>query len=167
MKRILVIGSAGAGKTTFAKLLAQQASLPLIHLDAHYWKPGWIKPSEESWNFKVEELCDQLEWVMDGNFSSSLDVRLERADTVFFLDFGRTLCLYSVLKRLILHWGSVRDDMAEGCKESFDLGFLKWVWCFPINSRPRIISALAKAPERVNVHFIENRKELKKFLKEF
>lgn len=165
MKRILVIGSGGAGKTTFAKMLSQRLTLPLIHLDAHYWKPGWIKTPTDIWNLKVKELCTESEWVMDGNFVSSLALRLKRADTVIFLDFGRVLCTYSVVKRLVSHWGRVRDDMGEGCKESFDLEFLKWVWNFPSSSRPRVISVLADTPETVNLHFVKNRKELREFLK--
>ncbi|MCP4646279.1 MAG: hypothetical protein GY852_00900, partial [bacterium] len=111
MKRVLVIGSGGAGKTTFAKLFSHRLGLPLIHLDAHYWNPGWTETPTGEWNLMVQELCSGTEWVIDGNFVSSLDVRLKRADTVIFLDFGRVLCTYSALKRLILNWGSVRDDM--------------------------------------------------------
>ncbi len=166
MKRILVIGSGGAGKTTFARLLSKKFGFPLIHLDAHFWNPGWTKTPTEEWNQIVHELCSKPEWVMDGNFASSIDLRLKRADTVIFLDFGRVLCTYSALKRLILNWGRVRNDMGEGCKERFDLEFLKWVWNFPINSRPRITSALARYTDQVEVHSVSNRRELKRLLKE-
>ena len=166
MKRILVIGSGGAGKTTFAKHLSKKLSLPLTHLDAHFWNPGWTKTPTEEWNQIVHELCSKSEWVMDGNFASSLDIRLKRADTVIFLDFGRVLCTYRAFKRFFLNIGKVRDDMGAGCKEHLDLEFLKWVWNFPINSRPRIISALNNRTAPVKIHTIASRKELKQFIKE-
>ena len=69
MKRILVIGSGGAGKTTFARLLSKKFGFPLIHLDAHFWNPGWTKTPTEEWNQIVHELCSKPEWVMDGYFA--------------------------------------------------------------------------------------------------
>lgn len=80
MKRVLVVGCSGAGKSTVAKQLAEITGLPLIHLDRHYWLPGWEEPSRDAWRVIVESLSAQPEWIMDGTYSGTLQQRLARAD---------------------------------------------------------------------------------------
>src|SRR5689334_6355712 len=84
--RVLVIGMAGAGKSTFSRALAARTGLPLIHLDVYYWKPGWSKPTESEWRDKQRDLLSGRTWIADGNDPESLDLRLERADTVVHLE---------------------------------------------------------------------------------
>ena len=83
--RVLVIGMAGAGKSTFSRALSARTGLPVIHLDIHYWKPGWVKPSEDEWREKQRGLLAGRTWIADGNDLETLDLRLERAETVVFL----------------------------------------------------------------------------------
>src|SRR5580765_7184882 len=94
MKRILVIGSGGAGKSTFAKRLGEILKIEVIHLDSLYWKPGWIEPPKPEWKKTIERLLTRDFWVMDGNYSGTLDVRFEACDTVIFLDIARMICLW-------------------------------------------------------------------------
>lgn len=103
-------------------------------------------------------------WIVDGNYGGSLHIRLEKADTVIFLDYNRYLCLYRVLKRWICNIGKVRVDMAEGCVEKIDLPFIKFVWRFPIDSRNKIINKL-KEYNSVNIISLRNPKEKKCFLR--
>ena len=72
MKKILVIGSGGSGKSTFARRLGARLSLEVIHLDAHHWRAGWVAPPKDEWRRQVEELTRRESWVMDGNFSGTL-----------------------------------------------------------------------------------------------
>ena len=143
MERVLVVGSPGAGKSTFARRLAERTGLPLVHLDQHYWQPGWTEPGKEEWRGKVRQLAEQPRWIMDGDYGSTLDMRLSRADTVFFLDFPRWLCLSRVLKRIATSYGRVRPDLAAGCPEQFDFSFLKFVCNYPRDRRPALIERLA------------------------
>src|SRR3989338_1002761 len=99
MKRILVIGSAGAGKSTFAKRLHEKLGLPLIHLDQHYWRPGWVKPEKIEWERKVKELLGGESWIIDGNYRSTLHLRLPAADAIIFLDFSRWRCFWGIVRR--------------------------------------------------------------------
>ena len=85
-RRIVVTGMAGAGKSTFARALSAKTGLPLIHLDIHFWKPGWLEPSEMEWRDTQRVLLAGDQWVVDRNYQTALDLRLERADTVLFLD---------------------------------------------------------------------------------
>src|SRR5262245_42711291 len=93
MQRVLVIGISGAGKSTFARELAQRSGLPLIHLDREFWQPGWKITPEPEWRSKVAALAAREAWIMDGGYSASLDLRLPRADTVIWFDYPRARCL--------------------------------------------------------------------------
>lgn len=164
MKRILVLGSGGAGKTTFAKQLAEKTGLPAIHLDLHFWSSGWVETSRDEWIPRVIELSERPEWIMDGNYSGTIDIRMKYADTVIFLDYGRITCTLGVLKRVIAHRGLTRDDMPDGCPERFNIEFMRWIWNYSSRSRPLILRALKKAPSSVSIYIFRNRRALRKFL---
>jgi adenylate kinase family enzyme len=144
MKRVLIIGSSGAGKSTFAIELGKKLNLPVIHLDKEFWQPGWIETPRDVWSKRVGELVKGAEWIIDGTYDRTLDVRLPHADTVFFLDYPRHLCLWRTLKRIVSSFGHVRGDMAEGCPEKVDLGFFKWVWNYRRDRYPKINECLRK-----------------------
>ena len=86
MERIAVVGSAGAGKTTFATELGQRTGLPVLHLDRFYWRPGWVVPDEAEWAMTQSELVERPDWIIDGNYGTQFDLRFARADTVIVLD---------------------------------------------------------------------------------
>jgi adenylate kinase family enzyme len=142
MNRVLVVGCAGAGKSTFARRLAGISGLPVIHLDRHYWQPGWVETDKVQWASRVETLIAQPAWIMDGNYGGTLAARLSRADTVIHLDMPRALCLWRVLKRTTLKHGRTRDDMTEDCPERFDWPFLQYVWRYRRDHRPILLDAL-------------------------
>jgi adenylate kinase family enzyme len=100
LRKILIIGCSGAGKSTLARQVGRITDLPVIHLDQHYWPPGWQEPDRATWRCKVSALIAQPRWVMDGNYRRTLALRLAEADTVIFLDFPTWLCLVRVLRRV-------------------------------------------------------------------
>jgi adenylate kinase family enzyme len=125
--RVLVDGMMGSGKSTFARALGARTGLPVIHLDVHYWKPGWVRPSDDEWRERQRALLAGNAWIIDGNDNETLALRLERAETVVFLDtpwwlcasraFMRGLrkpvgempvgCVDSVIRRMRDEWGGV------------------------------------------------------------
>ncbi|MAF13522.1 MAG: hypothetical protein CMI53_01340 [Parcubacteria group bacterium] len=142
MKKVLVIGSNGSGKSTFANKLSRKIRLPLIHLDQHYWKPGWQRTSKEEWRTKVTRLLQKDSWIMDGNYQSSLDIRIPASDTIIWLDLNRFVCLWRVLKRKLLQ---DRVDKLNGCQERVDIHFIKWIlWNYPRHDKPEIRRLIAK-----------------------
>ncbi|HKA12561.1 MAG TPA: AAA family ATPase [Candidatus Dormibacteraeota bacterium] len=141
--RVLVLGSAGAGKTTFAVRLAELLDLPLIHLDFEYWRPGWQPTPPEEWPIRVDELIAGEAWVMDGNYGGTMERRLARADAAVFLDVHRVRCLWRVVVRSLRYWRRSRPDLPPGCPERFDWGFFAWVWTYGRRSRGRAIELLA------------------------
>jgi adenylate kinase family enzyme len=164
MKRILVIGSGGSGKSTFARRLGALLDMPVIHLDAEHWSPGWVETPKEEWRERVKELVRGDAWIIDGNYSGTLDVRLDASDVVIFLDLPRTLCVWRALKRAVTFRNATRPDMAEGCREKFDLSFLWWIWNYPSRSRPKVLRRLEENARGKKVVRLRSRAEVEEFL---
>lgn len=142
MKRVLIVGCAGAGKSTFAKSLSKITKLPVFHLDQFYWQPGWVETEKAAFLSDVSRINETEEWIMDGNYKGSIPERLSRADTVFFLDVNKWRCLWHVVHRIRKTHGQVRDDMASGCPEQIDLDFARYIWNFPRDYRPILVALL-------------------------
>jgi adenylate kinase family enzyme len=164
MKRVIIIGCGGAGKSTLARQLGEKSGLPVVHLDKIYWKPGWVKMPVDAFNDLLDKEIEKEYWIMDGNFNRTLPKRLERCDTVIYLDFSRMTCLMGVVKRILTTYGTVRPDMGAGCPERVDLEFLKWVWNFNKNKREEYYRLL-KETTHAQVLIFKNRRAVKKFLK--
>ncbi|PWR08142.1 adenylate kinase, partial [Micromonospora sicca] len=131
---MLVVGSSGAGKSTLAREVARRLDLPLIHLDRHYWRPGWVDADDADFRADVAALAARPAWVMDGNYGATLDLRLPRADLLVLCDPPRLRCLARVLGRRWAHRATPRADLPEGCPEQVDLEFLRYVWRYPRHS---------------------------------
>lgn len=166
MRRILVIGSGGAGKSTFSTKLGALLAVPVIHLDQAYWKPGWEKPSQEEWTATVVSLVAADEWIMDGNFGGTLPQRIKRADAIILLDISRWICLWRVAKRAVKYRGRHRPDMAPGCQERFDLEFIKWIWNYPTRSKPAKLALLSATGPDQRVVILRSSGEVARFLEE-
>ena len=109
-RRVIVTGLAGSGKSTLSLALAAKTGLPVIHLDLHFWKPGWVAPSETEWREKQRLVLAGDAWIADGNYHETLDLRLERADTVVFLDMPWWRCA----GRAFLRGFRMPDELPEG-----------------------------------------------------
>lgn len=161
MQRVAVVGSGGAGKTTLARDLARRLDVPLISLDEYYWRPGWQRPDRQQWRTEQQRLLDGPCWVADGNYWSTLEVRLQRCDTVVLLDRSRWACLAGVLARNLRHRG--RSIQAAECPEQVSWSFLRYVWAFPHRHRPRVLAAIAEAPPERFVR-LRSRRAIAEFL---
>lgn len=165
MKRVLVIGPGGSGKSTFAKRLGRILGIDVKHLDSFYWRAGWTKPSEEDWINQVNELISAESWILDGNFGGTLARRVERCDTIIFLDMPRILCLWRVTKRRLTYRNRSRPDIAEGCNEKIDLEFIDWVWNYSSRSRPRVLKLLEENKARKKIVWLRSNAEVERFLR--
>ena len=164
--RILILGCCGAGKSTFARALAERTGLPLISLDRHYWQPEWRKTPVAEWTRTVAELAARPHWIMDGNYAGTLDLRLARADTIVFLDYPTLTCLGRVTRRTLRHYGRTRPDMAPGCAERFDGPFFRYVATFNRTRRPALLNKLAAAGSDTRVYTPRNDREARRLLTE-
>lgn len=164
MERILIIGCGGAGKSTLARQLGEKLTLPVVHLDKLFWKPGWVEETQEEFDRKLALELEKPRWIIDGNFNRTMPQRLEKCDTIIYLDFSRLACLLGVVKRIVTTYGTVRPDMGEGCPERFDIEFLKWVWNYNKDKRQRNYQLLQQAAHAEKI-VLKNRRMVKHFLK--
>ena len=143
MQRVLVIGPCGAGKSTLAVELGRKLSLPVFHMDQINWRPGWIESSKDDILAKLRQIISTDRWLIDGYYGGTLAERLERADTVVYLDYPIRLCFTRLIRRVWTYRGRTRPDMTEGCPERFDLEFLIYLIRWNSGPRPRTEQALS------------------------
>ncbi len=145
-----------------ATRLAATLGLPLHHLDREFHRPGWVEPPLEEWVARVEALIAGEEWVIDGNYGSTMELRLSRADTAVFLDLPTLMCVIGILGRVRRWHGRSRPDMAEGCPEHFNLEFLRYTRRFRRDTRPRVVERLARFDGEVVV--LRSRRAVRRYL---
>jgi adenylate kinase family enzyme len=161
MKRILIIGSSGAGKSTFAKRLHKVLGINIIHLDQHYWKPNWTKTENEEWQKKVENMMKAEQWIMDGNYRSTMELRLSQADTIIWLDLSPIVCLWRILKR---RQKDNRVDELDNCRERVSFNLAKWVlWKFPRDNRKDILKLVEVYKSKKEIHVLKSNKDVESF----
>ena len=163
MERILIIGCPGAGKTTLALALKEKLGLPLVHLDQLWWKGNWENVTREEFDSRLAMALNMERWIIDGNYSRTIEMRLQRCDTIIYLDFDRWQCLWGMFQRVICNYGKHRPDMGGNCKERFDWEFVKWIWNFNDQNRVRNYTWIAQA-KHAKAIVLKNRKEVKRFL---
>ena len=149
MQRIMIVGPCGSGKSTLAARLGEQLGIASYHLDQLSFAPGWVELPDAEWRPKLERIVATQAWVIDGNDAATMPLRLERADTIVFLDFSPARCVWRVVKRVVSHWGRTRADMAPECPERLNIAFLIYVATWNRAPRRRIEAQLAGAEDRI------------------
>ena len=164
MKRVLIVGNSGGGKSTLARRLGDQLGLPVIHLDVLFWKPGWVESDDTDFRANIALALQQPTWVCDGDFSSSLDLRAPLADTIIWIDQPRWLCLIRAIWRIMKYRRENRPDMADGCRETFDLQFYSYIWSWNRNRRARFKASLGTHGAQAHVVQLRSDREIAAFL---
>jgi adenylate kinase family enzyme len=146
-KRIVILGPSGAGKSTLARRIGERVGLAVVHLDAMYWNPGWVPSEVGRFRERIAEAAAGDAWVMDGNYTRHLDLRLPRAEAVIWLDLPRYVYFPRSVWRSLRNFGRERGDVGPGCPERFELSFFRdWVWTYPTRSRAKHAQLLANLP---------------------
>ena len=160
MKKIIIIGCPGSGKTTFAERLNQITGLPLYYLDAIWHKPDKTHISREDFDKSISEIFNTSEWIIDGNYNRTIEMRLRQCDTVFLFDLPTEICIQGATERL----GKDRYDLPWIEKE-LTLSFRQSIEEFPINSLPKIYELIEKYSNDKQVIVFKSREDVDFYLK--
>ena len=164
MRKVIVIGPGGSGKSTLAIRIGERTGLPVIHLDALYWKAGWVATPKDDWLRLVSELLERDAWVIDGNYGGTMETRMRAADTIVFLDLPTRVCLWGIVQRRLRFHRRRRPDMADGCDERLTGQFVQWVWSYRRRRRPGILRALDALAVEKRVIVLRSRREMARFI---
>lgn len=159
-KKILVIGSPGSGKSYFSRQLSMITGIPVYHLDLYYWHEGWVSTPRDEFDKIITDIMKNDEWIIDGNYQRTLEMRLKNANLVFFLDLPTRVCIKAEKERR----GLARPDFPSFLNEGEDPEFVKYIKEFPKNNKGIILEAFNKYPN-VKVITIKSRKQMDKYLK--
>lgn len=162
MKKVMVIGCPGSGKSTFSRALHKMTGIPLFHLDMMYWNSDRTAVDKSIFYERLSGTIQNNEWIIDGNYGSTMELRLEACDTVFFLDYPLDICLNGIKERR----GKVRTDMPwiENEDEE-DAAFIEFIKNYNFQSRPRVMELLHKYSHK-EIHIFKNRNDADEFLRQ-
>jgi adenylate kinase family enzyme len=165
-RRVVVTGLAGSGKSTFALALAARTGLPVIHLDLHFWKPGWVAPSQTEWREKQRGVLAGDAWIADGNYHETLDLRLGRASAVVVLDMPWWRCS----GRALVRGFRMPSELPEGCDYSAWMRLRdEWrlavrIWRRHRSEPEREREIISKHAQHVAVHVLRSKRAVSDFL---
>jgi adenylate kinase family enzyme len=162
MKRIAIIGCGGSGKTTIGRQLAELINAPITHLDAVYYDDDWSTMDPDKFAAFQEDLVAAKKWVIDGNYASTLPIRLKRADTVIFLDLPAVTCLWGVAQRRWKYRGGQHDT--TGVYDRITWSFITYVWGYRRTMAPRVRALIADHAQHADVRIITSRRAANQML---
>lgn len=160
MKKAIIIGCPGSGKSTFARKLADKTGLPLFYLDMLNWNADKTTVSKDIFCERLNKILIQDKWIIDGNYGSTMEMRMSACDTVFFLDFDADVCLSGIKERQ----GKPRPDM-PWIETEDDEEFLQFIRDYNTQNRPRVMELLKKYGEK-EIFIFQSRNEADRYLEE-
>lgn len=162
MEKIIVIGIPGAGKSTFSKRLGSLLNIPVYHLDKYFWGDNMQEMSQNDFRQMQVDLMKEDQWVIDGNFTRSIDLRIKQADTIIFFDFPRIMALWRTIKRFFRYFNKVRPDMGGNNKELLRWKHLKFIMQYP---RHEIYETIRTHSQNKRIFIFHNSRQATDFLK--
>ena len=158
MKRVIIIGCPGSGKSTFARELHAHTNLPLYYLDMLYWNADRTTVPKEEFRRRLGEVLEKDSWIIDGNYNATMEMRMAACDTVIFLDYPTEVCISGIRERV----GKKREDI-PWVETEIDAEFLAFAEKYNTESRPRILELLQHYADRQTV-ILESRAAADAFL---
>ena len=158
MKKVIIIGCPGSGKSTFARELHKITGIPLFHLDMLYWNADKTIVEKEVFLERLSDVMQKEEWILDGNYGSTMELRMQECDTVFFLDYPVEICLEGVRERR----GKERSDI-PWIETEEDVEFTEFIKNYNGENRPQIMALLDRYSEK-KIYIFKCRTEATDFL---
>ncbi len=163
MDRIAILGCGGSGKTFVANQLAALLELPLTHLDAVYYDSNWNPLAQDEFAALQRQLVSPRRWLLEGNYASTLSIRLEAADTVIFLDLPGITCLAGIAQRRLRYRGGQHSN--DGVYDRVTWDFVRYIWGYRKSMRPKVQHLIAEHGAHVRLITLSSRRQSKQFLK--
>ena len=157
-KRILVLGPCGSGKTLLTRELSHTLDLPAVHLDARFWRPEWISTPQPEWRRAVSLLIEQDNWVRDGTYESTLDLRIPAAEAIIMVDRPRWSCLWGVVRRSLIYRNKPRLDAPSD--QPIDLPYLRYIWLYPVRTDTLVRELIKKHGPEIPVIRLDKRESI-------
>ncbi len=162
MKRVLVIGCGGSGKTVISRAIASRLGLPLIHLDAEHYDPQWHPLERELFAARQRQLVSGTQWVIEGNYAATLAIRLHAADTLVILDLPARTCVLGIVQRRLKYRGG---QHADGVFDRVTWEFLRYVVNYRRRMRPRIEDLVAEHGSHLHPVVLVSRRRANRWLR--
>lgn len=159
MKRAVVIGCSGSGKSVFSRKLRDVTGLTLYYLDMIWHKPDGTNISREEFDEKLRSIISRDSWIIDGNYQRTLETRIKACDTVFLFDLPTETCIEGALSRI----GKRREDM-PWFENELDPEFRQWIESFRENQLPEIYKLLEKYKNGRQIVIFRTREQSDKFI---
>ena len=159
MKKVIVIGCPGSGKSTFSRALHHITKIPLYHLDMMYWNADKTTVEKKLFRQRLADTLEKDEWIIDGNYASTMELRLAACDTVIFLDYPLEICLNGIKERR----GKPRSDIPWTETEE-DAEFIDFIKSYNEQQRPRVFELFEKYKDK-NIVIFTSREQAEEFLK--
>ena len=144
MKKVIVIGCPGSGKSTFSKALHKITDIPLFHLDMIFWNADKTTVEKTVFLDRLLKIVQNDEWIIDGNYASTMELRMQACDTIIFLDYPLDVCLNGIKERK----GKPRSDLPWIEPDEDDAEFIEFIKNYNSQSRPQVIDLLKKYPNK-------------------
>mgnify|MGYP003447276081 FL=1 len=160
MKKIIIIGCPGSGKSTLSRSLHKITNIPLYHLDMLFWNEDKTTVEKSVFLDRLLKVIQNDEWIIDGNYSSTMELRMQACDTVIFLDYPLDVCLNGIKERK----GKPRSDMPWIESDEDDAEFIEFIKNFNSQSRPKVIELLKRYSHK-DIYIFSNRIQAEEFLK--
>ena len=169
MKRVMIVGQPGSGKSRLAQALGDRTGLPVVHIDKIHWQAGWVERSKADKTRLCEEVEQSERWIFEGGHSATWPSRVARADMLVWLDRPVALRLWRVVRRAITGLGRTRSDMAEGCPEQLRTlpEFIRYIWTTRNSGRAKLAKLAASAPPGCQVVHLRSDREVARFVSAF
>ena len=162
MQRIAIVGCGGSGKSMLARQIAASLDLPLTHLDAIYYDQNWNPLPQEEFVTRQEKLVVEPQWIIEGNYASTLPIRLTAADTVIFLDLPAITCLWGILQRRWRYRGG--QHHAVGVYDRITWNFVRYIWRYRHDMAPRVRALIAQHAIGARVISLTSRRQARRLI---
>ena len=158
MKKVIVIGCPGSGKSTVSRVLHNKTGIPLYHLDMMYWNADKTTVEKSVFLERLSAVLEKDEWIIDGNYGATMELRMAASDTVIFLDYPLNVCLNGIKER----FGKPRSDM-PWIETEEDSEFIEFIKNYNEQQKPKVLELLKKYGDK-NIIILKSREQVDAFL---